>query len=88
MTRQGYSTDLTDAQWRIIEPLLPPATNGRTGRPRQYARREMLNAMFYQLRTGCAWRLLPHDLPPYNAVWELFCRWLPLAQRWHLGAHP
>lgn len=75
MPRQYYSTDLTDAQWQLLEPLLPVATQGRTGRPRKYPKREMLNAICYQLRTGCAWRLLPHDFPPYNAVWELFWRW-------------
>lgn len=75
MERQRYSTDLSDAQWQRIEKLLPLAKNGRTGRPRKYSKREMLNAMFYVLRTGSSWRLMPHDLPPYNAVWEQFCRW-------------
>ena len=75
MERQSYSTDLSDAQWALIEPLLPLAKGGRTGRPRKYAKREMLNAVFYIVRTGCQWRNLPNDLPPHNAVWEQFSRW-------------
>ncbi len=75
MERGIYSTDLTDKQWQRIESLLPVAKNGRTGRPRKYSQREMLNALFYILRTGCQWRNLPHDLPPHNAVWAQFRRW-------------
>ena len=75
MKRSSYSTDVSDEQWRLIEPLLPLAKNGRTGRPRKYSQREMLNALLYILRTGCQWRNLPNDLPPYGAVWMQFCRW-------------
>src|SRR6266511_518746 len=75
MKRKPYPSDLTDAEWRMIEEVLPPAKGGRTGRPRTYALREIWNAIFYQLRTGCAWRLLPHDFPPYGDVWEHFWRW-------------
>ena len=75
MTRQPYPSDLTDAEWRKIEEVLPPAKGGRTGRPRKYPLREIWNAIFYQLRTGCAWRYLPHDFPPYTDVWEHFWRW-------------
>ena len=75
MERQPYSTDLTDAQWEKIEPLLPRARNGRTGRPRKWPAREIFNAIFYQMRNGCAWRNLPHDLPPWSDVWFHFCRW-------------
>jgi putative transposase len=73
--RQPYATDLTDAQWEKIEPLFPPAKNGRTGRGRIHTRRDILDAIFYQLRTGCAWRLLPHDFPPYTDVWSHYRRW-------------
>jgi len=73
--RRASATDLTDAQWQKIEPLFRPATNGRTGRGRLHTRREILDAIFYQLRTGCAWRLLPHDLPPYTDVWSHYRRW-------------
>jgi len=73
--RQVYTTDVSEAQWALIAPLLPQAKNGRTGRPRRYSEREMLSAIFYVLRTGCQWRNLPHDLPPWGAVWMQFCRW-------------
>ena len=73
--RQPYATDLTDAQWEKIEPLFRPATNGRTGRGRLHSRRDILDAIFYQLRTGCAWRLLPHDFPPHTDVWSHYRRW-------------
>jgi putative transposase len=76
MTRQAYSTDLTDGQYQKIAPYLPqPKPCGKTGRPREYSYREILNAIFYQLRTGCAWRLLPHDLPPWETVYGYFRRW-------------
>lgn len=75
MKRSSYSTDMSDAQWHKVAVLLPAAKNGRTGRPRRYSQREMLNAIFYILRTGCQWRDLPHDFPPYGAVWMQFCRW-------------
>jgi len=55
--------------------VLPPAKNGRTGRLRKYPLREIGNAIFYQARTGCAWRLLPHDFPPWGVVWFHFRRW-------------
>jgi putative transposase len=76
MTRPAYSTDLTDGQYQTIaEHLPPPKPCGKTGRPREYSYREILNAIFYQLRTGCAWRLLPHDLPPWESVYGYFRRW-------------
>lgn len=76
MNRQAYSTDLTDAQWQKFESLLPTRkTSGRTGRPPEYDRREILNGIFYQLRAGCAWRLLPHDLPRWDSVYGYFRRW-------------
>jgi putative transposase len=73
--RKAYPSDLTDEQWQRIEAVLPKAKGGRTGRPRTYALREIWNAIFYQARTGCAWRYLPHDLPPWELVWEHFGRW-------------
>jgi putative transposase len=73
--RQRYSTDLSDKQWQRLQSVWPKAPNGRTGRPRKYPLREVVNTIFYQLRTGCAWRLLPHDLVPWNVAWEHFWRW-------------
>jgi putative transposase len=68
-----YETDLTDAQWEIIRPLLPPPPGG--GRPRKTDMREVVNAIFYVLRTGCAWDLLPHDFPPPGTVYDYFSQW-------------
>jgi putative transposase len=75
MERAAYPSDLTDEQWAVIQSVLPQAKNGRTGRPPKYDRREIWNAIFYQARTGCEWRYLPHDLPPWEDVWEHFSRW-------------
>ncbi len=68
-----YDTDLTDAQWEILEPLLPLPPGG--GRPRTTKMREVLNAILYLLRSGCAWDLLPHDFPPPGTVYGYFSRW-------------
>ena len=68
-----YQTDVTDAEWRVIEPLLPPAKP--TGRPRAWPMREIVNAIFYVLRCGIAWRLLPRDLPPWGTVYRWFAAW-------------
>lgn len=75
MGRARYPTDLTEAQWQKIRAVLPPAKNGRTGRPRKYPLREIWNAIFYQARAGCSWRMLPHDFPPWSVVWFHFRRW-------------
>jgi transposase len=71
--RPGYPTDLSNEQWSLIEPLLPPPST--TGRPEKHPRREIVNAILYVLRTGCAWRMLPRDLPPWQTVYWYFKRW-------------
>lgn len=71
--RRGYPTDLTDREWAILEPLVPAPKPG--GRPCRWERRELLNAMFYLVRSGEAWRLLPHDLPPWQTVYHYFRLW-------------
>jgi len=71
--RQSYPTDLTDAEWKILEPLVPPVKFG--GHPADHARREIVNAILYALRSGCQWRLLPHDLPPWKTVYTYFRNW-------------
>lgn len=68
-----YSTDLTNREWAVLRPLLPPAKPG--GRPRTSDLRLILNAIFYVLRSGCAWRLLPHDFPPWSTVYDYFRKW-------------
>lgn len=71
--RPSYSSDLTDAEWQILEPLLPAEKSG--GRHRLYPLREIINALRYLLRSGCAWRSLPHDFPHWRAVYEYFRIW-------------
>ena len=73
MERKPYPSDLNDAEWQIIKPLIPPAKPG--GRPRDTDMREVLNGVFYELRGGCAWRMLPHDLPPWQTVYHYFRQW-------------
>lgn len=73
MTRKAYPSDLTDTQWLILEPLVPKPS--KMGRPREVDIREIINAIFYILRSGCAWRMLPHDLPPWQTVYGYFSRW-------------
>ncbi len=73
MERHGYPTDLTDAEWAYLAPHLPPASP--RGRPRVHRYRVILNAIFYLVRGGCAWRLLPRDLPPWRTVYHYFRQW-------------
>ena len=68
-----YDSDLTDAEWGLVEPLIRPAKRG--GRPRTVDVREVLNAIFYVLWTGCQWKALPKDLPPRSTVWEYLDLW-------------
>ena len=71
--RRAYLTDLTDAEWECIEALLPVPEN--EGRPRLHSLREILDAIFYVVRSGCFWRLLPHDFPPWQTVYHYFRAW-------------
>ncbi len=68
-----YETDLTDAEWALVEPLMPAPK--QRGRPWAWPLREILNAIFYVLRGGVAWRLLPNDLPPRTTVYRWFAHW-------------
>jgi putative transposase len=70
--RKPYPSDMTDAQWALIEPLIPVPT---VGRPRTVDLREVLNALFYLNRSGCQWDMLPHDLPPKSTVFDYFAQW-------------
>jgi putative transposase len=72
--RKAYQTDLSDAEWSWIEAHLP-STPKTTGRPRLHDLREILDAVFYILRSACAWRLLPHDFPPWKTVYHYFRLW-------------
>ena len=82
MQRRSYPSDLTDQEWAILEPLIPPAKPG--GHPRTTDMREVINAILYLDRTGCQWRALPHEFPPWSTVWK-DDRKCPSG--WHLEAH-
>src|SRR6266849_1544712 len=71
--RRVYASDVTDKEWAILEPLIPAAKPG--GRAQEIERREIVNGIFYVLRSGCPWRLLPHDLPNWSTVYLYFREW-------------
>jgi transposase len=74
MSRKPYPSDLSDAEWEKIQPLLPGAN--KLGSPRIVDLREILNAIFYRVDNGCKWRALPHDFPPHQTVYDYFRRWV------------
>ena len=71
--RKAYQSDLSDAEWGCLEPHLPAPE--ASGRPRLHSPREILDAIFYVLKSGCAWRLLPHDFPPWKTAYHYFRAW-------------
>ena len=73
---ERYASDLTDAEWAVLAPLMPPPRRG--GRPRTTDMREVMNALLYLLRTGCQWRLLPKDFPPHPTVYGYFQEFVQL----------
>src|SRR2546423_15172759 len=73
MRRKHYTSDLTDEEWVIIEPLIPPAKEG--GRPRTVNMRNVMDGIFYGLKTGCQWANLPGDFPPYSTVFDYYNQW-------------
>ena len=73
MKRTQYSSDLSEPEWQLLKDLIAPAKFG--GRPRAIEIREILNAVFYVLRAGCAWRLLPHDFPKWKTVYHYWREW-------------
>jgi putative transposase len=73
MKRPPYPDDITDKEWALIEPTL--YNTEPSGRKPKYERREVMNAIFYLVRTGCSWRHLPHEFPPWNVVYTQFTRW-------------
>ena len=73
-SRKPYPTDLSDKQWMLIAPLIPPAKHG--GRPRETDMREVMNAVVYVVKSGCDWRMLPHDLPQWDIVYHYFRAWM------------
>lgn len=77
MSRKAYPTDLTDEQWDRLDPLLPKPKSGtpKGGHPVVVDRREVVNAIFYHLRAGGSWRMMPHDFPAWQTVYGLFRDW-------------
>jgi putative transposase len=73
MDRKPYPSDLTNDQWAILKPLIPPAKTG--GRRRTVDMREVMNAIFYVLKSGCQWDMLPHDFPPKGTVYDYYNAW-------------
>jgi putative transposase len=71
--KRSYSTDLSDEEWGCLKPHVAPPN--KRGRPRTHSSREILNAIFYVLKSGCPWRLLPQDFPPWETVYWWFRRW-------------
>jgi putative transposase len=71
--RHAYPSDLSDAEWELLVPFLPPVR--RDVRPRKYSWREIINAILYVLRGGCTWRMMPHDLPPWGSAYQAFRNW-------------
>ena len=72
-TRKAYPTDLTGPQWAQVSRFIPAPKPG--GRPAKYQRREIVNALLYVVRTGCQWRAMPHDLPPWRITYWYFMQW-------------
>ena len=73
MASRRYPSDLTDNEWDLLEPHLPAPKE--RGRPRLHSPREILNAVFYVLKSGCQWRMLPRDFPPWKTVFHPFRVW-------------
>jgi len=74
----GYTTDLTDKQWAIIEPIFRSKKGANLAK---HSKRELVNAVLYLVKTGCQWRLLPNDFPPYATVWSFYRRAI-LSGKW------
>jgi len=73
MDKRTYPSDLTNEQWKLIEPLLPPVKPG--GRPRTTELREVINGILYLVRTGCSWRMLPHDFPLWPTIHDYYWKY-------------
>ncbi len=84
VSKKRYRTDLSDAEWKLVQPLLP--SPGRGGRPPRYQRRDLLDAILYITRSGCAWRLLPNDFPYWKTVFHYFRLWRRAGLFVHINA--
>ena len=84
MDRKAYPSDLSDAEWELLKPHIPKPGSG--GRPREVNMREVLNAIFYVLKSGIQWDMLPHDFPPKGTVYHYFNEWRKDGTWQHLNA--
>jgi len=73
MRKTRYQSDLNDTEWGIVKPLIPKPKHG--GRPVSWSRRSLLNGIFYLLRSGCTWRMMPHEYPPWQTLYRYFRAW-------------
>ena len=73
MEKESYPSDISDDEWSVIEPLIPGPC--RLGRPPRYEKRRVLDAIFYVVRSGIAWRMMPKDLPPWRICYHYFSKW-------------
>ena len=73
MRRKAYPSDLSDTEWKLLKPHIPKAKPG--GRPREHPMREIINGIYYVLKSGCQWEMLPHDFPPKGTVYHYFNEW-------------
>ncbi|MEM9158434.1 MAG: IS5 family transposase, partial [Verrucomicrobiota bacterium] len=73
MKEKGYSSDLTDEEWSVLEPMIPGPN--KLGRPARYSKRRVLDAIFYVVRGGITWRMIPNDLPPWRICYHYFSKW-------------
>lgn len=92
MEKKHYPGELSDKEWLLIEPIIersrkPNGGRKNAGRNPKYGKRRMLDAIFYLLRSGCSWRLLPHDFPPWQTVYTQFIRWRNAGTFKHLHDH-
>ena len=85
MTKTGYNTDLTDAEWEIISPFI--ANKEKRGAPQKYTLRHIMNAIYYVIATGCQWRNIPNDFPPWKCVYWHFMKWRDRNAFKHLHTH-
>ena len=75
MSRKPYPTDVSAPEWDLIKSMIPAERKRKRGKKREVDMREVVNAIFYILRAGCSWRMMPHDLPAWQTVYSYFQRW-------------
>lgn len=87
MEKKRYPGELSDKEWFLIQPIVEKRDYSRGGRKPKHGARVILNAIFYLIRSGCSWRLLPHDFPPWTTVYSQFTKWRKTGVFKHLHDH-